>query len=330
MKILYGIQGTGNGHISKASTIYPVLKEVSNDVDVLISGNNYSLQPCFPVKYASDGISFKTINGRISYSKTLRNINLFRFFSNMKSIPFKSYDLIVSDFDPLSAYGAKRNKIPSIQISHQASFLSPKTPRPKNKNIIAEWILKYFAPTDHYIGLHFNNYDDTISGPIIKESILKSVIIEGDHITIYLPWYELDDLSYLFNKVKDVNFHIFTKEVCSKTKKNNITFFPIDEQMFTKSMSSSKGVICNAGFETPSEALFLGKRLIVIPLNGQYEQLCNAIALEKMGIGSVHHLNELSEQKIYNWLKSKPVKISFDNNISEIIKQKIYSLQHVF
>ena len=56
-------------------------------------------------------------------------------------------------------------------------------------------------------------------------------------------------------------------------------------------MSSSKGVICNAGFVTPSEALYLGKRLLVIPLNGQYEQHCNVAALEKIGVLSLNNLN---------------------------------------
>ena len=38
MKILYGIQGTGNGHLSRAEEIVPILKKMAH-VDVLISGN---------------------------------------------------------------------------------------------------------------------------------------------------------------------------------------------------------------------------------------------------------------------------------------------------
>ena len=43
-------------------------------------------------------------------------------------------------------------------------------------------------------------------------------------------------------------------------------------------------IITGAGFETPAEALYLGKKLMVIPIRGQYEQFCNAAALAKMGV----------------------------------------------
>jgi hypothetical protein len=39
--------------------------------------------------------------------------------------------------------------------------------------------------------------------------------------------------------------------------------------------------LCNAGFETPAEALFMDKKLFVIPIHNQYEQECNACALIK-------------------------------------------------
>ncbi|RYY68461.1 MAG: glycosyl transferase, partial [Chitinophagaceae bacterium] len=37
MKILYALQATGNGHISRASEILPILETMA-DVDVLLSG----------------------------------------------------------------------------------------------------------------------------------------------------------------------------------------------------------------------------------------------------------------------------------------------------
>ncbi len=41
--------------------------------------------------------------------------------------------------------------------------------------------------------------------------------------------------------------------------------YPINADAFLKSMASSAGVLCNAGFGTTSEALFLKKKLLVIP-----------------------------------------------------------------
>ena len=58
---------------------------------------------------------------------------------------------------------------------------------------------------------------------------------------------------------------------------------PVNQRGFNDSMINAYGVITGAGFETPAEVLHLGKRLLVIPIKGQYEQLCNAAALEADG-----------------------------------------------
>ena len=42
MKILFGVQGTGNGHISRSRELVRKLKADGHDVDVIISGRNRS------------------------------------------------------------------------------------------------------------------------------------------------------------------------------------------------------------------------------------------------------------------------------------------------
>ena len=57
MKILYAIQGTGNGHVSRAMDIVPLLKK-KVDTDVLISGIQSDIPLPFPVQYRYKGLSF--------------------------------------------------------------------------------------------------------------------------------------------------------------------------------------------------------------------------------------------------------------------------------
>ena len=64
----------------------------------------------------------------------------------------------------------------------------------------------------------------------------------------------------------------------------NISFYPVTSTAFVESMVTAQGVFCGAGFQTPSEALFLKKKLLVIPMKGQYEQQGNAVALKLLGI----------------------------------------------
>ena len=147
MKILYSIQGTGNGHLSRAHYIYKILRKITKNIDVLIAGNNYSLKPNIPIKYKISGISFVIVNGRIDYLKTISNFDLIKPFWDQKKIPFKSYDLIISDFEPISAWSSLRFSIPSIHVSHQSSFIEKNVPRPPQKNLMGEYVMKYFCPT---------------------------------------------------------------------------------------------------------------------------------------------------------------------------------------
>ena len=62
--------------------------------------------------------------------------------------------------------------------------------------------------------------------------------------------------------------------------------------MFDDSMIRSHAVITGAGFETPAEALYLGKKLMVLPMHGQYEQACNAVALSEFNVAVVNNVDD--------------------------------------
>lgn len=326
MKILYSIQGTGNGHLSRAHYIYKILRKITKNIDVLIAGNNYSLKPNIPIKHKISGISFVIVNGRIDYLKTISNFDLVKPFWDQKKIPFKSYDLIISDFEPISAWSSLRFSIPSIHISHQASFIEKNVPRPPQKNLIGEYVMKYFCPTNDYIGLHYQNYGDNISQPIIHNIHTLKKNEMREYISVYLPWFEDDYLISFFKNIDNIKFHIFSKNVDKVVKKGNCLLKPVNQKTFYESLIQCKGVITNAGFQTTSESLHLGKRLLVIPVKNQYEQECNVAALDKIGIHSIKNL-ELNEiENIYKWLDSKPVKLNFKNNLEYLLKKKIDKL----
>jgi uncharacterized protein (TIGR00661 family) len=65
---------------------------------------------------------------------------------------------------------------------------------------------------------------------------------------------------------------------------NNCFFKPIEKTSFDESFRTSQGIITAAGFQTCTEALYLGKDLIVIPINNQYEQLCNVESLKRINV----------------------------------------------
>ena len=69
-------------------------------------------------------------------------------------------------------------------------------------------------------------------------------------------------------------------------------------------MANCKGVLCGAGFETPAEALHLEKKLMVIPMKGQYEQQCNASALKEMHVPGLKSLKTKHLETLANWIET--------------------------
>ena len=74
------------------------------------------------------------------------------------------------------------------------------------------------------------------------------------------------------------------------------------------------------GFETPSEALYLNKKLLSIPIMDQNEQQCNAAALELLGIRILKDLNEETKSDFFDWVTAPKIKIDMPaNNIDSTL-----------
>src|SRR6185503_8716673 len=98
MKILYAIQGTGNGHISRARDIIPLLEE-KGELDVLISGTEADVDLGFAVKYKFKGMSFVFgKKGGIDLVSTYKKARLKRFYKEVKEVPVRNYDIVINDF----------------------------------------------------------------------------------------------------------------------------------------------------------------------------------------------------------------------------------------
>ncbi|HZE86536.1 MAG TPA: glycosyltransferase family protein [Puia sp.] len=326
MKIFYAVQATGNGHISRAMEILPYLERYGK-VDIFLSGANNSLQLDASVKYRSKGLClFYNNSGSLNYWEIARKFAPLRILREVRELPVEKYDLVLNDFESITSMACAYKKIPSVNFGHQASFISPKTPRPEKKDRMGEWILRNYARATQYIGLHFKQYDDFILPPVIKREILQAEPRDKGHITVYLPSHSDANLGAHFAGLTDHRFQIFSKEVKQPLRQNNITFLPVGKGAFNKSLIESKAIITGAGFETPAEALFLGKKLMVIPIRGQYEQYCNGAALEKMGIPVVTALGPDFKNIFSQWMEQKKrISLSLDHSTESIVSYLMHT-----
>lgn len=320
MKILYSIQGTGNGHISRALQLYPYLLKYG-EVDFFLSGSNAQLKTSLPIKYRSKGLSlFYKDSGGLDYSKIISSFS-FNIFKDAKNLPVEKYNIVINDFEFVTSLACKLKKVPSIHFGHQASFQSKKTPRSSSFNPIGNLILNSFVQADKYIGLHFKNFDENVFNPIIKDEILNATPINDGHITVYLPQYSMDYLAPYFLAFPKFHFEIFTKEVTQITCKKNICYFPINNNGFTQSMIRCYGIITAGGFETPAEAMYLNKKVLSIPILKHFEQESNAVALKKMGIKVIDKIDEKFYDHFDHWVNAmNPIKLDLQYTTEEMVE----------
>ena len=329
MKVLFGIQGTGNGHISRCRELLKHLLRRA-EVDVLVSGYHHEVDLGFEVKFKLPGLGFTFgKRGGIDYWNSVRNFSPYKLISDIYKIPVHRYDLVISDFEPITAWSAKLRSAPSVSLSHQAAFLSPNIPRPRQENRIQELIIKWYSPSPSHIGLHFQEYDEFIFTPIIREEIRNTDVRNRGHYTVYLPSYDYSFLSGLFRRIY-VKWEVFSKHHKGEPyRDSNVTVYPVNNGEFVRSLSECEGILCNAGFETPAETLYLGKKLMVVPMRRQYEQQCNAEALERLGVPVVRDLGNEFENKLCDWINSSfAFNADYKNNLPLIVERIFDSSSH--
>ena len=305
MKIFYAVQATGNGHISRAMELLPYLERYGK-VDIFLSGANSSLQLDAAVKYRSKGLSlFYTNSGGLNYWEICRKAAPLRLWKEVRDLPVEKYDLVINDFECITSLACALKKMPSVQFGHQASFVSPKVPRPAQREWMGEWILRHYARATQYIGLHFKQYDDFILPPVIKKDIQQAEPRDRVHVAVYLSAYSDATVKQYLQPLKEFRFQVFSREVRRPVMNGNIEFIPVNKGAFNRSLVNCKAILTGAGFETPAEALYLGKKLMVIPIRGQYEQSCNAAALERMGVPVLSALDDRFEGIFRPWMERR-------------------------
>lgn len=328
MKVLYAVQGTGNGHLTRAKDVIPILSQ-QVDLDVMISGTQSEIDLSYPIKYRYKGIGFKFgSKGGIDFKGSLKDFSLRNLIHEVRTCPVEEYDLVINDFEAITAWACKFTGVPCVSLSHQAALLSSKIPKPKKRDLFGGFVIRNFAPCKEYYGFHFKKYDKNIFTPLVRNDIRQLIPSNNGHYTVYLPSYSSDNIIKILSQIKKVRWHVFSKNAKDNYQVENVSVHPIDSKKFIESMASGSGVLCGAGFETPSEALYLEKKLLVIPMKAQYEQHLNAESLREIGVPVLNALNQSNVEKLKEWVAQKQnITVFFPDETKAILEQIISSYE---
>ena len=326
-KILYAVAKEGMGHAIRSKTIIEELLK-KHKIKIVSSGRPFHyLRRYFRDTHKISDFDLVYTNNSVNYLLTflsnlirlpfmlIYNLKLVMLVSNFKP------DIIITDFEPFSNYIAYLFRIPLISIDNQHIITKCKIDVPKKfmkdylisyfiVNLIVNNAKKYFITSFFFPGVKEKNV--SLFPPVIGRSILKAKPRKGEHVLVYQT-----SKSYkrLFKVLKKVNgkfiIYGFDKESVDK----NLVFRKFNNGLFYKDLAESKAVIANCGFTLISEAIYLKKPILSIPIRHQFEQIFNAIYLGKLGYGEFHEF--LTEDNLKTFLSNLK---TYENNLKKFKK----------
>jgi uncharacterized protein (TIGR00661 family) len=222
--------------------------------------------------------------------------------------------VVITDFEPVTARIARRHKLPCIGIGHQYAFRY-KIPI-AGFDPAAVYVIRNFAPADHCLGLHWHHFNRPILPPVIPMYLPIESTPLADKILVYLPFEEIEDIRRLLAPFATHRFFIYHQLPAARDE-GHLHLRTYARQGFLQDLAESSGVITNAGFELASEALHLGKRILVKPLVRQMEQMSNAKALAELKLGAV--MKRLDPDGVDGFLAGRTVPAVRYPNVARMI-----------
>ena len=294
MKILFGVQTEGNGHITQCIATKQYLQSQGIEVTTAFAAKKKRGLP----KYFTDefnvidynGFDFVFDNvGRVVIWKTILN-NTFElprlivsFIKICVIIQKEKPDAIFNYYEPLVGLTALFFKnIKYVSFGHQYAMDSVIYPRINGyivQKLFLSIINKITSIRAKIVALSYYEFNDAtmiVSPPILRAESYSISDKKEDFVLVYLM--NEDMLPQLISQAKkypDINIQCFTKLTKQYDELPNLKLFNLDGKLFQEKMKVCKAVVCSGGFETSAEAIYQNKPLLMIPMPNHYEQHAN-------------------------------------------------------
>ena len=309
--ILYGVNGEGAGHSSRAREVIAHLEAQGHRVHVASFDRGYrNLKDDFDVTEI-DGLRLAYVHNRVRYRKTVLR-NLLHLPQTTRMVRFLEreagrwdLDMVITDYEPITCHVGLKLRLPVIAIDNQHLLTDTEITYPREyrkEAAAAKLVTRLMTPhADAYLVISFftarlKKKKTFLFPPILREEVLKTAPSAGDFVLVYVtsPAAELTDL------LKTVR----QKFVCYGFNREgtdaNLEFRKPGLDTFLRDLSGCCAVIANAGFSLISEALYLRKPYLAWPVKRQFEQVLNAYYIGKTGYGA--YWDDLSKERVESFL----------------------------
>jgi uncharacterized protein (TIGR00661 family) len=307
MRILYGVVGEGMGHATRSKVVLTHLAARGHEVKVIVSGRAHAyLKRFFPdvVEITGLRMSYKenAVKRGATFEKFLDDIVIGRGAAKNLAVLRKVHgsfdpDVVVSDFESAAyLYGKTYRKpvfsIDNMQVLNRCEIDAEIPAEERTSFTLAKTIVKAKLPgCSHYLVTTFffppvRKERTTLFPPILRDEIIaaKARAALGEHVLVYQTSDSLKALVPTLEKMKGHRFVVYGLK--RDEDRGNVRLKDFSEDGFVQDLASAGAVITGGGFSLMSEAVYLGKPILSVPIKKQFEQTLNAIYLEKLGYGA--------------------------------------------
>ncbi len=309
--ILYGVNGEGSGHSSRAREVIAHLEAQGHRVRVASFDRGYqNLKDNFDVTEI-DGLRLAYVHNRVRYRKTVaRNLlHLPQAARTVRALERKAeawdLDLIITDYEPITCHLGHKLRLPVIAIDNQHLLTGAEISYPREyrkEAAAAKLVTRLMTPRVHaYLVISFfsaqvKTKNTFLFPPILRKEILEARPSIGQFALVYVtsPATELADL------LKTVRLPFVCYGFNREGRDGNLEYRKPGRDSFLRDLSGCRAIIANAGFSLISEALHLGKPYLAWPVKRQFEQVFNAYYIGKMGYGA--YWDDLNKERVESFL----------------------------
>ena len=349
MKLMFCVLGEGRGHMTQAMAVKEMAEAAGHQIVAVTLG--VSAQRPMPAYFESamktsvtqlPTLEFKYRNSRsVSNTATLLGVfgklpKYFRILRQLDDIVRETQpDVIINFFEPMAAFYAitRRKRPPVVAIGHQFMFQHPgyvHAPQLWKQLLSMKLYTRLLGARATKLALSLYEAPDlpgkriVVGPPILRKQLFQlESNPNGDFVLVYLLNHGYaDQISAWSAQNPRTKLHCFYDKPDAPAEfehSPSLTFHRLDGEKFLQMMAECRHVVCTAGFESVSEAAWLGKPLFLVPVENHVEQQVNALDAQQFGIGIAEtsfNLDRLAElpdrlptEKFRNWMDCAPEKL---------------------
>lgn len=313
--ILYGVNGEGAGHSTRAREVLSHLVDQGHTVHVATFDRGLrNLGEHFEVTEIY-GFRFAYVNNRVRYKKTIaKNLMTVRLagrsLARLEELVEKwKTDVVITDFEPLTCHVGHKKRLPVISIDNQHCLTNAIVSYPREYRrdaAAAKLVTRLMTPrANAYLVISFfvadvKKRNTFMFPPLLRQEVLDAAPTQGEHVLVYVT----SPAPGLARLLSSVRCRFVAYGFDREGPEGNIIYKKPSLEGFFADLTSAQAIVANSGFSLVTEALHLGKPYLAVPVSHQFEQIFNAHWLEKMGYGV--YWKELSKERVEAFLYNLP------------------------